>query len=210
MGMSSSTCLRSPPNSEVTRPNQFACMPSSRASVGQDRRGPLDGVDAGEQRGVDEAGGLEERLVVPVGVAPRRACRRWRCARARTACAASPARPTSSARTPIARCRSRGRAAASPSSVDGHPAADVRAQRVLGLPVAAVDLRAVPPVRDLVEEGHRQLPVGGRRRGGSGRRSDRRTSRWSMPCSRSGSSSASGMRSISPSRLVPWLIQSWF
>ena len=35
MGMSSSTCLRSPPNSDVTRPNQFACMPLSSASLGR-------------------------------------------------------------------------------------------------------------------------------------------------------------------------------
>ena len=35
IGMSSSTCLRSPPKSEVTRPNQLACMPSSRLSLGR-------------------------------------------------------------------------------------------------------------------------------------------------------------------------------
>ncbi len=35
MGMSSSTCLRSPPNSEVTSPNQLARIPSTRLSLGR-------------------------------------------------------------------------------------------------------------------------------------------------------------------------------
>ena len=68
------------------------------AVVRQDRRRPLDGVDLRHHRGVHQSRDVEQPVVVPVGVAPPSGGRRSRCARGRTACAASPG-PTHQLRT---------------------------------------------------------------------------------------------------------------
>ena len=77
------------------------------------------------------------------------------CSRANSVC--SIATPTHQLRDHPAVLDARSSASGSvPSSVEAELAVDAAAQAVLGGLVAAVDLRAVPPVGDLVDVGQRR------------------------------------------------------
>ena len=188
----SATVLRSLAlrNRYVSIPYQFEFSAEVRGLVGQDRRRPLDGVDLRHHRRVDQPGDVEQPVVVPVGVAPPSAGRRSRCARARTGCAASPARPTSCGRTRSPRCPS-DRVGSVPSSVmRSLPSTPLRRRSCVRL-VAAVDLRAVPPVRHLVDERDRRL-LARRLAGRVGLRAADEHRSTAGTAARAGSSSASG------------------
>ena len=68
-------------------PFQLVFSPMSSASVAEDRRGPLDGVDLGDQRRDDQPRGLVDAVVAPAAVVRAQLVAEQRCARGRTACA---------------------------------------------------------------------------------------------------------------------------
>ena len=134
--------------------------------VRQDRRRPLDGVDLGHQRGVDQPRLLEQPLVVPRRELLRSAGRRWRCARGRTA-PCSRLRPTHAfsvkpvISSPVT--GSTGRALFALRTKCSLPLFAPRSPRrqVLGAVsgvVVAVDLRAVPAAGD--HQACRETPAG--------------------------------------------------
>ena len=123
--------------------------------VGQDRRRPFDRVDLGHDRGVDEPRHVEEARVAPLRITGLELVADGVVLvheqRVQHRQADPPVALEAGLLDALAVERQRA------VGVDAHLAADVAAQRVLRGLVAAVDLRAVPPVRDLVDgagDGH--------------------------------------------------------
>ncbi len=138
-------------------------------AVREDRGRPLDGVDLRHHRRVDQPGRLEQRLVTPVGMMGlERVADRVVLAHEQGVDGAQGhppvAREASGLGARVGIDRQQALVGDRELSVD--PAADLR----LRAPIAAVKLRPVPPMRDLVDERRRAIAIGGLPRRILGRR----------------------------------------
>ena len=126
-----------------------------QARIGQDAGRPFDRVDLGHQRRVDQPRDVERRVVRPIGIGLRQMVANG------VVLAHEQGVQQRHADPPIAReagvLHPVGGQWQAAIVLQPHLAADMAAQTVLRGLVAAVDLRAVPPMRDLVDRGPADL-----------------------------------------------------
>ena len=128
-------------------------QPDVERRIGENGRGPFDGMDLGHHRGVDEPRDIEEAVVVPVGVglvqhvADGVVLAHEKGVQHRNAHPPVAGEAGLLDALPVHRQRA--------VAVQSHFAEQAATQVVLRVLVAAVDLRAVPPVRDLVDRTRR-------------------------------------------------------
>ena len=161
MPLTSSLVLSRPkrrPNRSPRSPHQLARMPVCIVGLREERRRPLDGVDLGDERGVDERGRARTARRRPsLRVAPARRSQMALCSRMNSVWnMASPSHQFSlnpvSATNPVW-------VSSGNVTVLSEQAVLVRANRRVLARIASVDRGAVPPVRLGVDVGRREVLV---------------------------------------------------